>query len=281
VRKITNRLRNLNVPARFLLGLSVECCRGSVLIKLLQRSSNGEGDASIVGHREMADTMHCDVSHVEVGMVQPGVAAGHDQRIDVAVERDEPGTAASCRLGEFLNHRRARSELADQRQQGRGPRQLGALVRRAQGDQGVYVAVASEALHVVAGYQATETVADDVDAFLSGGCGQFLDGLAQPYGCPRDVVGVQAVVIGRQRLEAAPPKRALHDSEDHMVLDDPVHQQNRRRGRVHVEMEESALFRAEPAEVVMARPIGDMRRRRERSEWIHHQVCCGPGCLDH
>ena len=39
---------------------------------------------------------------------------------------------------------------------------------------------------------------------------QPLDGLAQPYGCPRDAVGEQAIVIGGKRLEASATERAFH-----------------------------------------------------------------------
>ena len=98
-------------------------------------------------------------------MLEPGVAAGHDNGVDVAVKYDEPGTAAHRRLGQLLNYGRAWCELPDQRQQGRDPRQLGALVRRTEGHQGVYAAVAAETLHVVASYQAAEAMADDMDAF--------------------------------------------------------------------------------------------------------------------
>ena len=78
------------------------CC-GPVVIKLPQRFSNGEGNASVVGHREMSDAAHCDVFHVEIGMVESGVAAGHDEMVDVAVKRDEAGAAAWCRLGQLMD----------------------------------------------------------------------------------------------------------------------------------------------------------------------------------
>ena len=86
-------------------GLSVKCCCASFVIKLSERSSDREGDAPVVGHGEMADSVHGDVSYVEVRMVQSGIAAGHDEVVDVTVKCNEPGAAAGCRLGELLDHR--------------------------------------------------------------------------------------------------------------------------------------------------------------------------------
>ncbi len=213
-------------------------------------------------------------------MVEPGVAAGHDEVVDVAVKRDEAGATAGCRLGQLVDHRRVGSELSDQRQEWRGPCQLGAVMGCTERQQSVYVPVACQALHVKASDQPTETMADHVDTLVAGCCGELLYGLAQPYGCTWDVVGKQSVVISGQRLEAAPSERTFHHGEDRVVVDDPVHQQDRRLGRVHVVMDESTLFRGEAADLSVAAPIGGASRRRQQSQRIHHQVCCGPGCLD-
>ena len=50
-------------------GLSVKGAAAPSVIKLSQRFSDGECDASVVGHREMADATHRDVSHVQVRML--------------------------------------------------------------------------------------------------------------------------------------------------------------------------------------------------------------------
>jgi hypothetical protein len=49
-----------------------------------------------------------------------------------------------------------------------------------------------------------------------------------------------------------------------------VHQQDRRRGRFHVVVEESALFGTEATESVRSMPSGGMTRRKEQSERVPH-----------
>ena len=71
-------------------------------------------------------------------MVEPGVATGYHEMVDIAEERDEAGTALRRGLGELLNHRRIRGELPDQRQQRCSPCQLGALMRCAERHESVY-----------------------------------------------------------------------------------------------------------------------------------------------
>jgi hypothetical protein len=95
-------------------------------------------------------------------------------------------------------------------------------------------------------------MADDVDAFVAAKPGQLLNGLAQPYGCSPDVLGQQAVVKGRERLEPAAPKRAFQDGENRVIVNEPVHHQDWRGGRCYVVVEESTLFGSESAEIVTA-----------------------------
>ena len=87
--------------------------------------------------------------------------------------------------------------------------------------EGVYVPVAGQALHVIASDQATETMAYDVDAFVAGYGRKPRDGLAQPYGCPRDAVRKQSVVVADSVWK---PRRrsAFHHGEDRVIVDDPV-----------------------------------------------------------
>jgi methylmalonyl-CoA mutase C-terminal domain/subunit len=212
-------------------------------------------------------------------MVDPGVAPRHHQMIDVAEERNESRTAPLGGLGELPNHRRSRGELPDQRQQRRGPGQLCALMRCTKRHESVYPTVASQALHEIACDQAAKTVADDVDAFVSSGRGQLFDGLTKPLGCARNVLGEQAVVVRGERLKPTTTQRAVHHGEDRVIVDDPVHQQDRCLGRLNAVMEESALLGTEASEIVVP-AIHDGRGRREEAKRIHHQVGRGPACLN-
>ena len=92
----------------------------------------------------------------------------NNQVVDVAVERDKPGVALWRRLGQLVDYRGVRRELTHQGQQRGGPGQLSALVWRTERYQRVYVAIASEALHVIPRDQATKAVPDDVDSFVTG-----------------------------------------------------------------------------------------------------------------
>src|SRR6476661_2180594 len=96
----------------------------------------------------------------------------------------------------------------------------------------VYPTVASQALYEITCNQATKTVANVVDAFVSSGRGQLFDGLTKPLGCARNVLGEQAVVVRGQCLEPTTTQCAVHHGEDRMIVDDPVHEQDRCLGRL-------------------------------------------------
>jgi hypothetical protein len=143
----------------------------------------------------------------------------------------------------------------------------------------VYVLVTSQALYVIASDQAAKAVPDDVDPCVTSGSRQLFDGHAQPHGSARNVLGKQAVVVSGQRLEPAAAECVLHHSEDRVIVDDPVHEQDGCLGSLYTVMEESALFRTEPPAIVAA--LGeDWRGSGEESERIHHQVGCTPGGLN-
>ena len=224
----------------------------TVRVELTQRLTDHKGDSSVVGHGEMADAAYGDVLHVEVRMIESSVATGHDQVVDVAVERDKPGVALWRRLGQLVDDRGVRRELTHQRQQRGGPGQLSALVWRTERYQCVYESIAAQSLHVIARYQAAKAVSDDMDSFVTGGRRQLLDGLAQPCSGPWNAVGQQAVVVRGERLEPAAPQRVLHHREDCVVVDDPVDEHDRRLGRVYLVMEQSTLFGAEVRQIMTA-----------------------------
>src|SRR5512133_3311229 len=224
----------------------------TVRVELTQRLSDRKGDSSVVGHGEVADAAYGNVLHVEIRMIEPSVATGHDQVVDVAVERNKPGVALWRRLGQLVDYRGVRRELTHQGQRRGGPGQLSALVWRAERYQCVYESVAAQSLHVIARYQAAKAVPDDMDSFVTGGRGQVFDGLAQPCSGAGNAVGQQAVVVRGERLEPAAPQRVLHHREDCVVVDDPVHKHNRRLGCVYPVMEQSALFGAEAPQIMTA-----------------------------
>src|SRR5215213_9805704 len=212
-------------------------------------------------------------------MVQPSVATGHDQMIDIAIEREKARAALGCRLGQLLDQCGVWGELTDQGQQRYGPGQLSAVMRRTQRYQGVYVAVASQTLHVITGDQAAKAVSDDVDPFIASGRRQFLDGLTQMDGGLRNVMGEQAVVVRGQRLEAAAPERVLHPGKGGVVVDDAVHQHYRRLRSVYAVVKKAALFRAKATQIMSAAPC-DSSGLGHKPQRIHQHVRGCPGGLD-
>lgn len=266
--------------ANYLRAPALRRAGGSVRVQLTQRLSDGEGDSSVVRHGEMADAAYSDVLHIEIRMIQPTVATGHDQVVDIAVERDKPGVALWRRLAQLLDYQGVRRELTYQGQQRGDPGQLSALVRRTERYQCVYESIAAQSLHVIARNEAAKAVSDDMDTFVTGGRGQLFDGFAQPRSGPWNVVGQQAVVVRGERLEPAAPKRVLHHRKDCVVVDDSVHEHDRRLGCVYPIMEQSTLFGAEAAQIMTAPGSDGPSGRGEQSERIHHQMSGGPGGFD-
>jgi hypothetical protein len=123
-------------------------------------------DLSVQWQRHVADAVDAHVPHVEVGVVEPGVAVRQDHLVEVRPIGHEPGTAPVGRLRELDVEVAPRTELAAQldRHQAGGNR---ARVRRAERHQRVHALVAAESLHVVTGDEAAQAVADDVDPLVT------------------------------------------------------------------------------------------------------------------
>jgi hypothetical protein len=116
-------------------------------------------------------------------------------------------------------------------------------VRAAERDEGVDIRAAAHALDVVARDHPAERVTHDVDLVDTGPLAQLIHVLAQLVGGRADVAGEEAVVHGVHGAEPAPVQRAPEDREDRAVVHDPVDQQDRRAGRLHIGDHEAAPHR--------------------------------------
>ena len=141
-----------------------------------------------------------------------------------------------------------------------GPGECRALVRGAEGDDGVHPLVTAHPLDVVAGDQTAETVSDHVHLLVARLRGQLLDRDRQVLGGRPDVMGQQAVVERGQIGEPPPAERPLQRREDGVVVDDAVDQQDRRGRRVDRVVHEAALMGTESTQVVPVRLAGSARR---------------------
>ena len=155
--------------------------------------------------------------------------------------------------------------------------ELSAVVRGAERDQGVHPCIAPQPLHVVAGDQPAETVADHVNPLVAGVGRQLLHRLAKQLGGGRDVAGQQAVVVRRDGEKAAATQRAVQQGEDRVVVDDAMDQQDRRFRRIDVVVDQAALFRAEPVEIMP--PDTAPRSRNHDAHRVGHQVGRSPAGL--
>ena len=83
------------------------------------------------------------------------------------------------------------------------------------------------ALHVVAGDQPAEAVADDVHAVVPRLLADLLDPRPEVRGPARDVAQQRAVVPGADLAEATLAEAASHHGEHRPVVDEPVHEDHR------------------------------------------------------
>ena len=253
-------------------------CLGAVGVEFLQHRGDLEGDSSVVGHRQVADAVHADVANREVGMVDPGVPTGHDQVVEVAVEGDEPGPAAGRRQCELGDEVGAWGELAHKGQQLTNPRKHGALMRRAERDEGVDPGVPALPLDVVAGDQTTQAVPDDMDLLVAGPVGEPLDRRGEVNRRRTDVPGEQAVVEGGQVAEPPPPKGSIQHSEDRVVVADSVHEKDGGGGEVDALVDQPTLLGGQTRQRVPAAAAAG--RLGEQAERVHDHVGADPACLD-
>src|SRR4051795_6931016 len=101
------------------------------------------------------------------------------------------------------------------------------LVRRAERHQRLGSTVTALALYVVTRDQASEAVADDVDAVVAGLVAHALDVLTEIGGPPGAVVEPRAVVTRTHARATTPPEAAAHHREDRPVVHETGHQQHR------------------------------------------------------
>ena len=92
-----------------------------------------------------------------------------------------------------------------------------------------------------------------------------------------DVAGEEAVVHGVHGAEAAAAQRAAEHGEHRPVVHDPVHQQDRRPGCLHVGDEQAAPHRGQRVRPV---PGGFGELLAEEPGRVDHQVRREPGPLD-
>ena len=127
------------------------------------------------------------------------------------------------------------------------PGERGALVRGAEGDNGVHPLVAPHPLDVVAGDQAAEAVADHVHLLVARLRASAARSRRPGPGRSRGRHGQQAVVERGQVGEPAPAQRPLQQREDGVVVDDAVDQQDRCGRGVDRVVHQSALVGTESA----------------------------------
>ena len=125
---------------------------------------------------------------------------------------------------------------------------MGAGVRRAEGDERVHAGVAAEALHVVARDEAAQRVAHDVHALVAGLLAGALHEVLEAGGRAPHVVREGAVVEREHPAEAGAPQAAAQQGEDRAVVDQPVHQDDRRAGGDDVAEDQPALHGRQVAE---------------------------------
>ena len=101
-------------------------------------------------------------------------------------------------------------------------------MRRPECHDGVDPGVAGHPLHVVAGDQPAHRVSDQVDAFVTALGAHSFDLGAQPECDVAYVVDERAVVHRAHPAEAAAAQAAPEQGEHRAVVDDSVHQQDRR-----------------------------------------------------
>jgi hypothetical protein len=140
----------------------------------------------------------------------------------------------------------------------------------------VHPLVATHPLDVVAGDETAEAVSDHVHLLVAGLVRELLDRGGQVPRRGPDVVGQDAVVEGGQVGEPASAKRPLQRGEDGVVVDDAVHQQDRRGCRVDGVVHQAALMGTESAQGV---PVALAGRLADQSERVRHQVGGHPTSL--
>ncbi len=151
----------------------------------------------------------------------------------------------------------------------------------AQRDQGVHPRVTAQPLHVVARDDAPEGVPDDVDALVTGLLTGGLDQAGQSRRGGADVLGEGAVVDGADLAEAPAPQRTTQQREDRPVVDQSVHQQDRRAGRDDVTQQQPALHGGEVGEGEPLRqdPVVGPRLLAQDAQRVQHAVRRDPGQL--
>ena len=209
----------------------------------------------------------------QVGVVAPARGGRQHHLVEVAVDGGDPGAASRRRLGELLQHRGARAQLADQRG-GKDVRPHRALVRRPEGHEGLDPVVATLALDVVAGDQPAEAVADDVHAVVPGLLADALDVRAEVGGTARDVGQQRAVVPAAHVGEPPAPQAAVHHREDRPVVHEAVDQEDRGPRGQGIVGEQGPDGRR-----LDSRPVAGVgpECRAPRAERVHQHVGADPG----
>src|SRR5215213_5918748 len=222
----------------------------------------------------MAHAAYRDVTRTQIWMVDSGVPAGHHDMVQVAVEGSKSSRTGRG-LGKFVEQVRTWGQLADQRQRLSSASQQRAGVGSREGDQRVQAAVTAETLHIVASYQTTEAVADDLDPFVTGFCTEFVDGRPQVHRRAANVAGEQPVVETGEVAEPPAAQGPVQHGEDRMVVPDAVNQQDRRRSDLDSFMHDRPLLRIQAGKGWPAAHLWS--RLGEDSDWVHDQMCADPG----
>ena len=148
----------------------------------------------------------------------------------------------------------------------------------AQGDEGVDALVPTEPRDVVAGDEATHAVANDVDPLVAGLGDERLDLLGQLGGGDADVARQDGVVHRRHPAEASTAQTEAQQGEDRPVVDDPVDEEDRRAGGLHVGDHQAALHRWQVLDAIAVAALG--RAAPDEAEGIDHDVRRHPQGLD-
>ena len=198
--------------------------------------------------RHVAEVADVHVLGPQDGVLQARARGGDHERVEVRRERHPPNVRRPGRGLELAEEPRAGPELAGDAG-GRHVRGAGTRVRSAQRHHGVDPVVAAQALHVIAGHDAAQAVADQVDPGRPGRGEDLVDPLGQARRHHPDVAVPQGQVQVVQVREPDPAQGPAHHEEPAAVVEVAVHHDDRRAPELAVD-----VVRQRP--VVLQPPLG-------------------------